>query len=42
MGMGSLDIYTEDFEKQLLVSTQEFYARKSESWLQNDSTPTYL
>mmetsp|Transcript_14790 Transcript_14790/g.20982 ORF Transcript_14790/g.20982 Transcript_14790/m.20982 type:complete len:773 (-) Transcript_14790:2160-4478(-) len=42
MGMGSLDAYTSDFEKQLLDSTREYYAKKREEWIASDSTPDYL
>ena len=36
MGMGCLDAYTMDFEEKLLASTQEYYARKSASWIAED------
>jgi len=42
MGMGALDAYNADFEEPLLASTQEFYARKSQEWIENDSTPDYM
>mmetsp|Transcript_3656 Transcript_3656/g.10804 ORF Transcript_3656/g.10804 Transcript_3656/m.10804 type:complete len:745 (-) Transcript_3656:39-2273(-) len=42
MGMGSLDAYVTDFEDQLLASTKEYYARKSQEWVEADDTPTYL
>lgn len=42
MGMGSLECYTMDFEALLLNKTREYYARKAETWIQQDSTPTYL
>ncbi|KAH8064472.1 hypothetical protein JL722_1346 [Aureococcus anophagefferens] len=42
MGMGSLDAYVTDFEDQLLGSTKEYYARKSQEWVETDDTPTYL
>jgi cullin 1 len=41
MGMGSLDAYNADLEEPLLRSTQEYYAKKREDWI-NDSTPDYL
>ncbi|KAH8078845.1 hypothetical protein JL720_9595 [Aureococcus anophagefferens] len=42
MGMGSLDAYVTDFEDQLLGSTKEYYARKSQEWVETDDTPTHL
>mmetsp|Transcript_10856 Transcript_10856/g.33497 ORF Transcript_10856/g.33497 Transcript_10856/m.33497 type:complete len:745 (-) Transcript_10856:58-2292(-) len=42
MGMGSLDAYVTDFEDQLLAGTKEYYARKSQEWVESDDTPTYL
>jgi cullin 1 len=42
MGMGSLECYTADFESMLLNKTKEYYARKAESWIQQDPTPAYL
>lgn len=41
MGMGTLDAYNADLEEPLLRSTQEYYAKKREDWI-NDSTPDYL
>ncbi|CAM9374818.1 unnamed protein product, partial [Heterosigma akashiwo] len=42
MGMGSLDAYNSDLEEPLLAASQEFYARKSQEWIQSDSTPDYM
>ena len=42
MGMGSLDVYTQDFEEKLLAATREFYARKADAWITDDPTPSYL
>jgi len=42
MGMGTLDAYVTDFEDELLASTKEYYARKSQEWVETDDTPTYL
>ena len=42
MGMGSLDAYVTDFEDQLLGSTKEYYARKSQEWVESDDAPAYL
>ena len=42
MGMGSLDAYVTDFEDQLLASTKEYYARKSQEWVESDDVPAYL
>eukprot|EP00953_Heterococcus_sp_UTEX-ZZ885_P027119 14597-Heterococcus_DN1.PRE.1 len=42
MGMGNLDAYSQDFEEPLLTNTREFYARKSQQWVENDSTPDYM
>ena len=42
MGMSSLDAYVTDFEDQLLTSTKEYYARKSQEWVESDDAPAYL
>ena len=42
MGMGSLDAYVTDFEDQFLASTKEYYARKSQEWVESDDAPAYL
>ncbi len=42
MGMGSLETYTADFEAPLLENTKEFYMRKAELFMVDDSTPVYL
>ena len=42
MGMGSLDVYNSDFEAPLLASTREYYMRKREDWILNDSMPDYM
>ncbi|CAM9718096.1 unnamed protein product [Chrysoparadoxa australica] len=42
MGMDTLDAYTKDFEERLLANTKEYYARKSQEWLESDSTPDYM
>jgi cullin 1 len=42
MGMKSLDTYVADFETHLLVTTKEYYTRKAEEWIAEDSTPTYM
>ena len=41
MGMGSLDAYVTDFEDQLLASTKEYYARKSQEWGESDDAYVY-
>ena len=41
MGMGSLDAYVTDFEDQLLASTKEYYARKSQEWVESDDAYVY-
>jgi cullin 1 len=42
MGLGTLDAYTQDFEDFLLMNSEEYYARKSQVWIQSDSTPSYM
>lgn len=42
MGLGTLDAYTQDFEDFLLISSEEYYARKSQVWIASDSTPDYM
>eukprot|EP00611_Tribonema_gayanum_P025330 TRINITY_DN573_c0_g1_i1.p1 TRINITY_DN573_c0_g1~~TRINITY_DN573_c0_g1_i1.p1 ORF type:complete len:748 (-),score=346.79 TRINITY_DN573_c0_g1_i1:64-2307(-) len=42
MGMGTLEAYTADFEEAMLDNTREYYARKSQQWVEGDSTPDYL
>lgn len=42
MGMGTLDSYVADLEDPLLVNTREHYARKSQEWIETDSTPDYM
>ena len=42
MGMGTLDSYTADFEEPLLANSKEYYARKSQEWIENDDTPSYM
>lgn len=42
MGMGTLDAYVADLEEPLLVNTREHYARKSQEWIETDSTPDYM
>jgi len=42
MGLGSLDAYNQDFEDFLLTNSEEYYARKSQEWIQTDSTPAYM
>ena len=34
--------YVSDFEDHLLVSTREYYMRKSQSYLHTDDTPSYM
>ena len=31
-----------NFEEALLADTREYYARKSQEWIETDSTPAYL
>ncbi|VDO09138.1 unnamed protein product [Rodentolepis nana] len=43
LGVGSLDVYTEDFEQPFLQQTQEFYVAESEAFLaQNPSAILYI
>lgn len=42
MGVGTLEVYLADFEAPLLQSTREFYARKADAWIQENTTPDYL
>lgn len=42
MGMGTLDAYVADLEEPLLTNTREHYARKSQEWIETDSTPDYM
>lgn len=42
MGMSSLDAYTVDLEVPLLNSTREYYVKKRDEWIVQDSTPDYL
>jgi cullin 1 len=41
-GAPDLQVYTNDFEDFLLTNTQEYYAQKSQQWLERDSTPEYM
>ncbi|RHY77671.1 hypothetical protein DYB38_000920 [Aphanomyces astaci] len=42
MGMGSLDVYTSDFEEPFIKRSTAYYATKSQAWLEVDSTPAYM
>uniref|UniRef100_A0A7S1TYF3 Cullin family profile domain-containing protein n=1 Tax=Phaeomonas parva TaxID=124430 RepID=A0A7S1TYF3_9STRA len=42
IGMATLDVYTNDFEEQLLESTTRYYRNKAAAWLESESTPSYL
>lgn len=42
IGMGTLECYTLDLEVPLLTSTREYYSKKREEWITNESTPDYL
>ena len=42
MGMGTLDAYVADLEEPLLANTRDHYARKSQEWIETDSTPDYM
>lgn len=37
-----LEVYTKDFEVDLLKHTREFYARKAQTWMAEMSTPDHL
>ena len=34
--------YTVDFERRLLESTESYYTRTSEEWIEGDGTPAYM
>jgi cullin 1 len=42
MGLGSLDVYINDFEEHFLESTKTYYASKANEWNDSLSTPDYL
>lgn len=42
MGMGKLDVYTDEWEKPFLEDTAEFYRRASQRWAEEDSFPDFL
>lgn len=42
MGMGKLDVYTDEWEKPFLDDTAEFYRRASARWAEEDSFPDFM
>eukprot|EP00606_Chrysophyceae_sp_TOSAG23-5_P001548 GSChrysophyteH2.ASY1.ANO1.1459.1 assembled CDS len=42
MGMDTLDVYNNDFEKPFLDGTRAYYKAKSGTWSESMSTPDYL
>lgn len=42
MGMNQDEVYEKDFESQFLEFTREHYGKKADSWIVNESTPSYL
>ncbi|CAL8463270.1 g2804 [Coccomyxa elongata] len=42
VGMGGMECYTEDFEKQLLADSAAHYKRKATAWIAEDSCPDYM
>jgi len=42
MGMDTLEVYTKDFETDLIQSSSKFYQGKSQIWVASDSTPEYM
>lgn len=42
MGMGGMEVYTEDFENPFLETTAEFYRRAAATWVEEDSFPAFL
>nr|CAG4718449.1 unnamed protein product [Naegleria fowleri] len=42
MGLGSLNAYEEDFERNLLSETQTYYNIQSSKWIAEDSCPDYM
>ena len=42
MGLGSLSAYEDDFERALLVESQQYYQFQSSKWIAEDSCPDYM
>lgn len=42
MGMGKLDVYTQEWETPFLEATAEFYRRTSAKWAEEDSFPDFM
>lgn len=42
MGMGKLDVYTQEWEAPFLEATAEFYRRTSAKWAEEDSFPDFM
>eukprot|EP00697_Spironema_sp_BW2_P016544 gnl/Spiro4/7827_TR4126_c0_g1_i1.p1 gnl/Spiro4/7827_TR4126_c0_g1~~gnl/Spiro4/7827_TR4126_c0_g1_i1.p1 ORF type:complete len:762 (+),score=280.03 gnl/Spiro4/7827_TR4126_c0_g1_i1:237-2288(+) len=42
MGMGSMDVYTKDFEDMFLKETRMFYSVVAAAWVVEDGTPDYM
>lgn len=42
MGMGKLDVYTQEWETPFLEATAEFYRRTSAKWAEEDSFPEFM
>eukprot|EP00981_Chlorochromonas_danica_P004211 scaffold850_cov189-Ochromonas_danica.AAC.2 len=42
MGLGNLEAYEQDFERDLLEASKDFYSRQAAIWIASDSTPAYL
>lgn len=42
MGMGKLEVYTEEWEKPFLDDTAEFYRKASARWAEEDSFPDFM
>lgn len=42
IGMGDMDQYEQDFEKQMLEDTAVYYKSKATNWIEIDSCPDYM
>ncbi|MCL7030497.1 hypothetical protein MKW94_015158, partial [Papaver nudicaule] len=42
IGMGNMECYVNDFEKDMLSDTASYYTRKASNWIQEDSCPEYM
>lgn len=42
IGMGNMEHYEDDFEKQMLENTADYYRRKTVKWIEDDSCLDYM